>query len=101
MKIRTESVNSFHRHRGNRRKRDWEKAHRKMELSKRFDWNEPVPGRLRKGKIHCSCFLCRSKTNHRKMWNGSDRRGDNWSTSDARKLDFMESQILDRLEEDN
>ena len=91
----TELTNSYHKHRGNRRKQDWGKANRKAELSKHWNWNEPILGRLRKGKIHCSCFMCRGKTNHRKMKRGSDRYGNTWSVSDMRKIDSMRDRMVD------
>lgn len=95
---RTEMTNSFHRHRGNRRKRDWKKARKKLGVLRRWSvLNDcyPEPGRLRKGKAHCSCFICRAKTNHRRMKRGSDRYGDTWSVGDLRKMDSMRDQIVD------
>lgn len=95
---RTEMTNSFHRHRGNRRKQDWKKARKKFSIVRQWSaFHDCLPevGRLRKGKIHCSCFMCRAKTNHRKMKRGSDRYRDTWSVRDLRKMDSMRDQIVD------
>lgn len=52
-------------------------------------------GMLSKGKIHCSCTMCRSKTRNK----GSRRRGSwaparNYTIADKRKLDAMEADML-------
>lgn len=97
MKIRTEQTNNFHRHRGNRRKQDWNKAKHKLHLTKGWTsgYDDSDLGRLRKGKIHCSCFMCRGKTNHRKMKRSSDRYGDTWSVNDIRKIDSLQDRMVD------
>ena len=94
LKTRTEQTNNFHRHRGNRRKQDWNKAKHKLHLTKGWTsgYDDSDLGRLRKGKIHCSCWLCRSKTNRRKVWNVGGRHGNNWPINDVRKIESMEDQ---------
>ena len=51
-------------------------------------------GKYSKGKIHCSCGMCRSKTNN-KSWrkrkiHGNYAPNHNWKPSDVRKLDRMD-----------
>ncbi len=46
-------------------------------------WSRGQPGRLSKGKIHCSCWMCRIKSY------------DNLSRSDRRKEDAMRRQERD------
>ena len=57
----------IHRHRGNRRYRDYIKAKRKADLIRRGDvgWCYKHFHSLYKGKIHCSCPMCSCKTNIR------------------------------------
>ena len=53
------------RSRGDRRKKDYTKAKRKMELSKTWlenGWYGECLHRYSKNKIHCSCPLCVAKT---------------------------------------
>lgn len=53
------------RHRGNRRDVSEAKAKRKLRIVKELNdyWHYPHFGQYRKGKIHCSCPMCASKTN--------------------------------------
>ena len=44
-------------------------------------WSGGQPGRLSKGKIHCSCWMCRSKSY------------DDWSYSDKQMFVRMEDQV--------
>lgn len=48
-----------------------------------------------KNKIHCSCPLCASKTNSKKLHG----RSNNWKPSDLRKLEQARSQIEDYMTE--
>ena len=52
-----------------------------------FAWTHGMTGRLAKGKIHCSCPMCRSKSS------------DQISHRDAKKDAFAVSQLIDHLQE--
>ena len=72
----------MHRTRDYRRKMNYTKAIRKRKIDHEI---HETPfynniGRYIKGKIHCSCALCRAKSN-----------GDNWKKSDAVRIDSMRS----------
>lgn len=50
-------------------------------------------GKYSKGKIHCSCGMCRAKTNN-KSWkkrtiHGNYEPNHNWKPSDLRKIEKM------------
>lgn len=46
--------------------------------------------------IHCSCPMCRAKTNNKNRKGGrSYESPKNWSISDKRKIDEMEGQLED------
>lgn len=81
------------RTRAMRRKLDARKAIRKAVIAGYCGFM-PVPLHYySKGKVHCSCPLCRSKTNrHSSMFGTCSRRGSNWMVSDIRKLEAMEFQ---------
>lgn len=75
-----------------RRKRAKKKANRLLRIEHQygFSFYDDKKGYLRKGKIHCSCPLCRAKTNARKMvaTGNSKHRYDNYfKPSDRRKVD--------------
>lgn len=111
----------IHRHRGNRRRRDYLKAKRKIKIVHDLNdyWYYKYPGMYIKGKIHCSCPMCAAKTNGtiNKSKGPVDvqtrRYGDkeythivgdripctnhrlgkkNWKMSDAKKIESMKSQ---------
>ena len=57
------------------------------------DWYN-CDGKYDKGKIHCSCGVCRAKTNN-KSWkkrkiHGNYAPNHNWKAADRRKIDRME-----------
>lgn len=73
-----------------RRKKNYAKAlrRRNIDVSKSGD-GEPMYkhlGQYIKGKIHCSCPLCRAKS-----------KGNNWKHSDATKIDSMRSEMAECL----
>ena len=81
----------IHKNRCNRRWEDDNKAERKQRICHfytdvvtggQLEWY-PDFGRYRKGKIHCSCPYCRSKTN-------DPYYGKNYSASDRRKIASMD-----------
>lgn len=55
---------------------------------------------LSKGKIHCSCGMCRTKTNnkgkHRKI-HGNYAPSKNWKFSDLKKIESMNDATIDFL----
>lgn len=76
-----------------KRHNDWRKAIRKRNIIRQygFDYYDNLH-QYSKNKIHCSCPMCRNKTNNKKSrWNN----GENWSMMDKRRLDEMQDQILD------
>lgn len=83
----------IHRNRGNRRWQDDNKAKRKQNICHfytdvvvggKLEWY-PDFGRYRKGKIHCSCPYCRSKTN-------DPYYGKNYSIRDRKTIEDMDAQ---------
>jgi hypothetical protein len=46
-------------------------------------WGYKHEGELSKGKIHCSCWMCRQKTY------------DNWKHSDKQRIEEMEFELKD------
>ena len=53
-------------------------------------------GMYSKGKIHCSCPLCASKTNHKdSKWKSSSGEVKNWKHSDLQRLQLLHDQIVD------
>lgn len=75
-----------------RRHNDWKKAIRKRRISSAYCKDHPWYDHLHqysKGKIHCSCALCRCKTNDK---HGLPGPAMNWPASDTRKMESMESQ---------
>ncbi len=79
------------RDRSERRHNDWKKAIRKRRITRDRDPRDKIPWytnlhRYSKNKIHCSCPLCRCKSNN-------PRESMNWPISDLKKLEDMEDQI--------
>lgn len=75
-----------------RRRNDWKKAIRKRRISSAYCEDHPWYKHLHqysKGKIHCSCAICRCKTNDK---HGLPGPAMNWSASDTRKMESLESQ---------
>lgn len=63
---------------------DYYKSKRLHNIAKRWGW-ETHQSRFVKGKLHCSCPMCATKTNRRrKTIEGG------WSISDGRKPQFYE-----------
>ena len=79
-----------------KRHNDWKKAVRKRRIARdrdpqdTHDWYDNLH-QYSKNKIHCSCWMCRNKTNPKKGQGCGP--GMNWSESDKRKLESMEEQI--------
>ena len=86
--------------RAERRHKNFSKALRKQEIC-RHAYGFPYYDNLHeysKNKIHCSCPLCRSKTNnktHKHVWFPAM----NWSMMDRRRLDEMADQVEEYEEE--
>lgn len=96
-----------HRHRGNRMAQNKLKADRKQGIARHvygFEWY-PHHGQYDKGKVHCSCPMCASKTSgalnksrgpldsHRSFCRLSTTNGrygkKNYRPSDMRKVDAL------------
>lgn len=83
------------RTRAERRHADWAKAIRKQKIIKQygFDWYRNLH-QYSKNKIHCSCPLCRSKTNnktHKHVWFPAM----NWPMCDLRRINEMDDEKRD------
>ena len=83
------------RKRSERRKNDWKKAIRKHRIITHYPgfedgWYSDLH-RYSKGKIHCSCPLCASKTNMRGFLSCGPNM--NWSRMDRRRLDEMDYEL--------
>lgn len=85
-----------------KRHNDWKKAIRKRHIDRitSFPGSNDLYDNLHqysKNKVHCSCPICRAKTNNK------DGKGwapvKNWSRHDKRQFESMENQILDNEEE--
>ena len=77
------------RTREKRRKLNWSKARRKKEIAEQiygFEWYDNLH-QYSKNKIHCSCWMCRSKTNPGKKQGWGPKM--NWSITDLKKLDSL------------
>lgn len=56
----------------------------------------PHDGMYSKNKIHCSCPLCRAKTNNKNSkWKSGNGEVKNWKHSDLQKLQILHDQIVD------
>ena len=105
----------IHKTKVNRHYLTEQKTNRKIYIIRNI-WNDHgdwvTPGRLRKGKIHCSCPMCASKTNtsinrskgpvcqtalrrSTRIPTTSNRYNKNWPVSDRKKIDAMLYQIKD------
>lgn len=76
------------RDRSYRRRQRYRAIHRKEGILRRiggeeyvFSWERGTPGRLAKGKIHCSCPMCRMKSY------------ENPKISDLRRMDDAKEQM--------
>lgn len=102
----------IHKDRGNRRKTNYKKAIRKSNIIKDHHnyWSYSSLNELSKEKIHCSCPMCKAKTNNTKNKSrgpvDSSRKGfcrlactnkrygrKHWKPSDRRKIDNMNYMI--------
>lgn len=54
-----------------------------------YDWYQ-VDGAYSKGKIHCSCPLCSTKTNNKRRHGYNHSK--NWKPSDLKKIEDMDYQ---------
>ncbi len=80
------------RNRGERRKQDIKKAVRKKKISDRHFGDSSYYDNLHqysKNKIHCSCPMCRRKTNNK----GYYGRPKDWKHSDLVKIERLEEQL--------
>jgi len=55
-----------------------------------FAWIRDNPGRLSKGKIHCSCYMCRTKSYDEKSH--SDKKKEKTSLQQLAELSIQERQ---------
>jgi len=58
-------------------------------------WYYKYEGCLNKGKIHCSCPLCRCKTNNKHRVVYWQKRSKMWKHSDQQKIDAMNAETRD------
>lgn len=61
-------------------------------------WHYECEGILNKGKIHCSCGMCRNKTNNKgkhRLIHGNYAPSKNWKHSDRQKMESMDAAIAD------
>ena len=63
---------------------------RKKRISNHY-WYYKFDGQYSKGKIHCSCPICASKTNTRNLHTVGSVR--NWKHSDLIKLEAMNNDL--------
>ena len=76
-----------------KRHNDWKKAIRKKKIINAYGWDYyDNLHQYSKNKIHCSCPLCRSKTNNKGSKFGPR---ENWSPRDERRLEDMEEQMME------
>ena len=76
-----------------KRHNDWIKAIRKRKIINAYGWDYyDNLHQYSKNKIHCSCPLCRSKTNNKGSKFGPR---ENWSISDARRIEEMKEQMME------
>lgn len=71
------------RNRALKRYNDKKISQRRHAMAMSWGWEERV-GYFVKGKTHCSCEMCQTKTRKNKSTNG--RWGKNWKHSDKKKL---------------
>ena len=80
------------------RAKTWSKAIRKYHIDRnkaagRWPLHYDNLHQYADNKIHCSCSLCRSKTNCKNKQGSGPKM--NWSISDQKKLNSLLSQVLD------
>ncbi len=67
-------------------------------------WAYKYEGELSKGKIHCSCGMCRAKVNnkgkHRFIKAGNAHPSKNWKPSDLKKIEGMKAAIVEYEQEE-
>jgi len=83
-----------------RRHNDWSKALRKRNICRKyygFEWYDNLH-QYSKNKIHCSCPMCRAKSNDRNAKYGSKV---NWPMSDKRRFEDMDEQLEEINEEED
>jgi hypothetical protein len=73
---------------------------RKKNILNNYSWFREYPwyahdGMYSKGKIHCSCPRCASKTNNKHRQRGNYALAKNWKHSDLQKLQAMQADIAD------
>ena len=80
--------------------RDMREKHIKRKKKLAYWWHNPFDGMYSKGKVHCSCPMCSSKTNLKK--HGKYRSLGNWSFScggkcythqDAKRISAMDQDL--------
>ena len=86
-----------------KKKNDYKKAIRKRRLTKELyssnsDCNWDYYNNLHqysKNKIHCSCGMCRAKTNDKKhkLYSTTHRKNKNWTHSDRKKIEKMKADL--------
>lgn len=76
--------------RASRRKSDWHHALHKKYLSRYYDWRYKSLHCYSKGKIHCSCPICATKSKKRRRLRYNKRI--NWDLADIRRLEEMKEQ---------
>jgi hypothetical protein len=69
---------------------------RKKKILKelKFYYGVKYDGELSKGKIHCSCGMCRNKTNNKgkhRLIHGNYAPSKNWKHSDLQKIENMDA----------
>lgn len=84
--------------RAERRHRDWSKAIRKRDIIQHygFDYYDNLH-QYSKNKIHCSCGMCRAKTNnkkHKHVWFPAI----NWPMCDLKRIKEMRDEENDYWE---
>lgn len=80
-----------------RRHNDWKKAIRKRKIANEVyclaeGWYNNLH-QYSKNKVHCSCAMCRKKTNNKHRTGSAGYEPlENWSMSDKRKLESLKDQ---------
>lgn len=72
-----------------------------IEESKSY-WCYEHDGSLNKGKIHCSCGMCRNKTNNKgehRLIHRNYAPSKNWKHSDRQKINSMDAAVADYEQE--
>lgn len=93
----------MNRNRSYKRYMDYVKKTRKLKIAKSIGRKDlcKIPGKLIKGKIHCSCASCTPKTNNKgKTHYGSTKityATRNWKKSDKVKIDSMNNKLQNFL----